>query len=152
MSTNFPSSPHTKGFVAFSRTMKNRWGNPCISHMTKYAIGWESNGKKRPYYGKSMSTKFPDFLHTISFVAFSHTVGNLWRNSCISHMLKYTRGWESNWKKSTHTMGKVWVSISQTFPIPLVLLYFPVLWEIYGETHTIPTWWHWTIFSCTGKN
>ena len=36
-------------------------------------------------------------------------------------------------KKCTHTMGKVRVPISQAFP--WVLLHFPVLWEIDGETH-----------------
>ena len=44
--------------------------------------------------------------------------------------------------------GKVWVSISKTFPIRWVLLHFPVLWEIYGETHAFPISWHWLIFSC----
>ena len=28
MSTNFPRSPHTMGFVAFSRIVGNLWGNP----------------------------------------------------------------------------------------------------------------------------
>ena len=44
-------------------------------------------GKKHPYYGKSMSISFPDFPHTMGFVAFSRTVGNLWGNPCISHMM-----------------------------------------------------------------
>ena len=57
-------------------------------------------GKKHPYYGKSMSINFPDFPHTMGFVAFSHTVGNLWGNPCISHMLKYTIGWKSDGKKA----------------------------------------------------
>ena len=105
-------------------------------------------GKKHPYYGKSMVIDFPDFPHTMGFVAFSRTVGSLWGNPRISHMLKYTLRWESNGKKSTHTIGKVWVSISQTFPIPWVLLHFPVLWEIYRETHAFPIWWHRLIFSC----
>ena len=70
MSTNFAGSPHAMGFVTFSHTMGNRWGNPCISHMMKYTIGWESDGKKYPYYGKSMSTNFPGFPHTMGFVAF----------------------------------------------------------------------------------
>ena len=43
-----------------------------------------------------------------------------------------------SWQKSTHTMGKVWVSVSQTFPIPWVLLHFPILWEIYGTTYAFP--------------
>ena len=41
----------------------------------KMGIRW---GKQHPYYGKSMIIDFPDFPHTMRFVAFSHTVGNLW--------------------------------------------------------------------------
>ena len=44
-------------------------------------------GKKHPYYGKSMIIDFPDFPHTMGFVAFSRTVENLWGNSCTSHMM-----------------------------------------------------------------
>ena len=55
--------------------------------MLKYTIGRESDGKKHPYYGKSMSINFPDFRHTMIFVAFSRTVVNLWGNPCISHMM-----------------------------------------------------------------
>ena len=116
----------TMSFVAFSCTMGNWWGNPCISHMMKYIIGWESNGKKAlilwekyeyqfprftpyegfccifPYYekldGNRMGKKapilwekydyrFPRLPHTMGFVAFSRTVGNLWGNPCTSHML-----------------------------------------------------------------
>ena len=90
----FPRFSPRMSFFAFSRTMRNWWGNPCISHMTKYAIGWNLMGKKHPYYGKSTSINFPDF------------------------------------------------------PIPWVLLHFPVLWEIYEETHALPIWWHRLIFSC----
>ena len=44
--TDFPDFPHTTGFVAFSCTLVNLWGNPCISHMLKCTIGWESDGEK----------------------------------------------------------------------------------------------------------
>ena len=44
-------------------------------------------GKKQPYYGKSMSINFPDFVHTM--------------------------------------MGFV-----------------VQLWDIYGEIHAFPLWWH----------
>ena len=44
------------------------WKKPCISHVRMYTTGWESNGKKHPYYGKSMSTNFPDSPHTMGFV------------------------------------------------------------------------------------
>ena len=98
-------------------------------------------GKKHPYYGKSMSINFPDFPYIMGFVAFSRTVGNLWGNPCIFHMLKYTIGWELGGQKHQRhgkSMIIVWLSISQTFPIPWVLFNFPVLWEIYRETHAFP--------------
>ena len=44
-------------------------------------------GKTQSYYGKSMSINFPDFPHTMGFVAFSRNAGNLWGNPCISHMM-----------------------------------------------------------------
>ena len=44
-------------------------------------------GEKHPYYGKIMSISFPDFPHTMGFVAFSRSVGNLWGNPCIFHMM-----------------------------------------------------------------
>ena len=201
MSTNFPGSPHTMSFAAFSCAMGDWWGNPCISHMMKYTAGWKSHGEKPPILWEKYEYQFPRFTHTKGFVAFSRTMRNWWGNPCISHMMKYTIGWESNgrkapiiwekyeyqfprlspycrfcciflycgkflgkpmhfpyaevyhrmgigWGKSTHTMGKAWLSISQTFSIPWVLLHFPVLWEIYGETHAFPIWWHRLIFSC----
>ena len=69
------------------------WENPCIFHAMKYIIGWESNRKKHPYCGKSMSTNFPGsahrmgflgfyrepifhFLHWMGLAVFSHVMGN----------------------------------------------------------------------------
>ena len=52
-----------------------------------YAEVYHRMGKKHPYYGKSMSISFLDFSHTMGSVAFSYTVGNLWGNPCISHMM-----------------------------------------------------------------
>ena len=42
-------------------------------------------------------------------------------------------------EKRSHTMGKVWVPISQAFPC--VLSHFPMLWEIDGETRAFLIWW-----------
>ena len=53
----------------------------------------------------------------------------------IYHMM------ETVWREITHTMGKVWVPISQVHPIRRVLLHFPILWKIDGETHAFPIWW-----------
>ena len=76
MSTNFPGLPRTKGFVAFFCAMENSWENPYITHMMKYTIGWESDGKKYPYYGKSVITSFPGSPHTMGFIALSYAMGN----------------------------------------------------------------------------
>ena len=100
VSTNFPASPHTMGFVAFSRAMENWWGNLCISQMLKYTIKWESYGKNHPYNGKSVSMNFPGSPHMMGFVAFSRTMKNWWGNPCISQMMKYTIKWKSYGEKA----------------------------------------------------
>ena len=87
MITNFPDVPHTMGFVAFSRNVGNLWENPYISHMLKYTIGWELDGKKAPRLWEKYDYQFPRLPHTMGFVAFSCTVGNLWGNPCTSHMM-----------------------------------------------------------------
>ena len=61
MSANFPGSPHTMGFVAFSCTMGNLWGNPCICNMMKHIIGWESHGKKASILWEKYEYKVPRF-------------------------------------------------------------------------------------------
>ena len=98
MSINSPNFRYAMAFVAFSCTVGNVWGNPYISRMTRYTIGWDSVGNKHPYYGKSISINFTHLPHTMRFVAFSCTVGNVWGHPCISHMMKYTIGWGSNGK------------------------------------------------------
>ena len=107
MGTNFPGSFNSMDFTAFSHAMGNWWGNPCVSHMIKYTIECEYNGKKYPYSGESMSAYFPGSPHTMSSVGFSrepisqvspHVMGSWWENTCISYMIKYTTGWESNGK------------------------------------------------------
>ena len=45
---NFPGFSCLMGFAAFFDAMGHWWENPCISHMKKSNIGWESNGKKAP--------------------------------------------------------------------------------------------------------
>ena len=91
MGTNFPGIPHSMGFTMLREIW---WENPCISHVIKYTIGWESNGKKSPilwekyeyqfprfstYNGFSRilpGTNFPDFPHSMGLAVFSHVMGN----------------------------------------------------------------------------
>ena len=111
---------------------------PCIFDGVGDNIGWESDGKKYPYFMESMGTNFPRSLYSMDFAAFS-TNGKLMGKpkhfSCDE--VYYRMGiWL---EKYTHTMEKVWVPISQAFP--WVLLHFTVLWEIDGETHAFLIWW-----------
>ena len=99
MSTAFPGSPHTMSFVAVSGIMEKWLGNPCISHM-KYIVGCESYGENHQYSGKIMSTNYPGSPHTKRFVAFFRTMRYWWGEPCISSMMKYTIGLESNGKKA----------------------------------------------------
>ena len=141
MVIDFPDFPHTMGFVAFSCTVGNLWENPCISHMLKYSIGWESTGKKAPILWENYGYRFPRFsrYHGFSFI-FLYCGKFMGKPMHFPYAEVYHR-MGIGWEKSTHTMGKVWVSVSQTFHIPWVLLHFPALWGIYGETHVFPICW-----------
>ena len=118
MSTSFPASPHAMGFVRYYREPISQafpiwwvW----LSFPMLWKIEGETHGfpkwwstpqngnlmrKKHPYYRKNMSTNFPGPPHIMGFVAFSCAMGNWWRNLCISYMMKYTIGWESNEKQA----------------------------------------------------
>ena len=131
---DFPHFSHLMGFTIFSSTMGNWWENPWISHVMKYNIRWECNGKNHPFYGKVMITNSPDLPRLMGFADFSNTTEIWGENPYVSHVTKYTSGWESNGKKcpyygkrmntnfpcSPHTMGFVEYyrePNSQTFPI-----------------------------------
>ena len=135
------SSLHTMSFVAFSCTMGNWWGNPCISYMMKYTIRWESNGRKAPILWEKYGYQFPRLsrYHRI-FCIFPYCGKFMGKPMHFPYDEVHHR-MGIRWEICTHTMGKVWVSVFQTFPIPWVLLHFSVLWEIYGETHTFPICW-----------
>ena len=86
-------------------------------------------GKKYPYYGKSMINNFQGFLHTMGFVAFSRTMGNWWENPCISHMMKYTIGWESDGKK----LPILWEKYDSQFPRFSLYNGFCCIFPCYGK-------------------
>ena len=147
MGTNFLYSPNSMNFTAFSHVRGNWWRNPCISHFIKYTKEYESNWKKHPYYGKSMSTNFSGSPHMMGFAGFSrksifqafpiqwvfllfpHTFGNWQENPCISLMMKYATGWQSNGKK--HLLyGK---SMGTNFSDIPDSMGFSILWGIRWE-------------------
>ena len=110
------------GFAAFSHAMTNSWENPCISHMVKYAIGWNLMEKKYSYFGEGMVTNAGP-PNSMDFAAFSYAMGNRWGNPFISLVMNYAIGWEFNGKKHPY-YRKVWTPISQVIPIQWVLLQF----------------------------
>ena len=79
---------------------------------------------------------FPGFSHSMGFPVFYRAMGNVWENPCISHMMKYITGLESN-RKTTHFMEKALEPISQAFPIRWVSLTFVILWEVWWENTCI---------------
>ena len=56
--------------LTFLMLWENWCENSCISHVIKYTIGWESNGRKHPKYGKSMTTNFLSSPQTMGFVEY----------------------------------------------------------------------------------
>ena len=151
MVIDFPDFLDTMGFLSFSCTVGNLWGNPCISHMLKYTIGWELDGKKAPILWENYGYRFPRLSTCHGFCCIFLYCGKFVGKPMHFTYAEVYHSMGIVWEKSTHTIGKVWVSVSQTFPIPWVLFHFPVLWEIYGETHAFPIWWHRLIFSCVWK-
>ena len=107
MSTNFPGSPHTKGFVAFSRTMRNWWGNPCISQMTKYAIRWESSEKKAPKLWEKYEYQFLRHSPYHGFCCIFPYCGKFMGKPMHFPYAEVYHRMGIGWEKSTHTMGKV---------------------------------------------
>ena len=58
---NFPGFHNSIGLAVFSHVMGNWWENTWISHVMKYTIKWESNGKKAPILWEKYGYKFLKF-------------------------------------------------------------------------------------------
>ena len=122
MGTNFPGSCNLMDFASFSCAVENWWGNPSIFQVTKYTIGWESNGKKMLILWQKYEYQFP----RISPIRYYFPV--LWKTEGKTHA--FPIWWsipqdENLIVKRAHTMVKVWGPIFQAFPIRWVLLPFP---------------------------
>ena len=95
-------------------------------------------GKRHPYYGKSISIDFPDFPHTMGFVAFSRNVENLWGNPYISHMLKYNIGWELDGKKAPMLWEKYGYGFPRLSPYHGFCCIFPYCGKFMGKPIPFP--------------
>ena len=159
MGTNFLDSPNSMDFAALSRATGNWWGNPCISHIIKYTIECESNGKKAPILWEKYEYQFPrfssydgfcrifleidfsGFSHSMGCPAIFHTLGNWQENPIISHVMKYTIGRESNGKKHPYCEK----SMSINFPDPPhAMSFLGYSWEPIFQT--FPIRWVWLSF------
>ena len=136
--TNFPGFPHTMGFVAFSRTMENWWENPCISHMMKYTIGWESDGKKVPILWEKSDYQFPRFSPYDGFCCIFPYYGKLMEKPMHFPYDEVYQRMGIRWEKSTHTMVKVWLQIFQVFPYDGFCCIFPCYGKLIGKPKHFP--------------
>ena len=145
---NFPGFPHMMNFAAFSHIMGKWWEIPCISHMIKFTIGWESDGKKVPILWEKYDYQFPRFSPYDGFCCIFPYCGKLMGKPIHFLYDQVYHRMGIRWEKSTHAMGKVWLPIPQLLPIRWALLHFPMLWEIDGKTQAFPISWDSSIFSC----
>ena len=119
--------------------MGNLWEKPCIFHGVGDTVGWKSDGKKYPYFGESVGTNFPGSLKLMDFATFFNAMGNWWGNLSIPIWWSILQ--DGNLVGEMHLCYRK--SMSTNFPgFPWVLLHFPMLWEIDGETHVFLMWWN----------
>ena len=91
---------HRVDFCAFYRAIRNWWEKPCILHVVKYTIRWESDGRKVSIRQSKMGTSFLEYPNLVDLTTFSHAMENSWGNPCISQIINYTIECEFSWKKS----------------------------------------------------
>ena len=109
-------------------------------------------GEKYPYAGGKNGTNFPSSSNSMDLTTFPHAVGKWWGNLCISHVINYIIGCESNGKKALI----IWENYEYQFPrFSLydgfcrifsgngwwVFLPFPILWEIDERSNAFLKWW-----------
>ena len=106
----------------------------------RMGIGWAKAPTPWETYGYCMVIDFSDFPHTMGFVQFSRTVGNLQGNTCISHMLfpKYTIRWESNGKKAPIIWEKYEYHFPRLFPYHGFCCIFPYCGKFTGKPIYLP--------------
>ena len=127
MSTNFSGSPLRWVLLHLPVLC-------CISHMMKYTVGWESYGEKSPILWEKYEYQFPRFTPYEGFCCISPYYEKMMGKPMHFPYDEVCHRMGIGWEKSTHTMGKVWLSVSQTYPISWVLLY----WSQYAFSWTTP--------------
>ena len=160
MSINFPGSPHTMGFLGFSKESISQ-AFPIRWVFLSFTVLWETYEKirafliwwstpqdwnlieKPPILWKSIGTNFPGLPHSMGFVDFCNTMGSLMRKHMhfpcdeVYHKMEkkrlyYRKSLSINFSDFPHTMG--FVAFSRAV-------------GNWWENQCIPIWWHWLIFS-----
>ena len=142
----FPRLSPYHGFCYIFPYWGKFMGKPMHFPYAEYIIGWESDGKKALILWKKYDYQFPRLSPYHGFCCIFLYFGKFTGKPIHSPYAEVYHRIVIGWEKSIHTIGKVWVSISQTFSIPLVLLNFPVLWKTYRETHALFICWHRLLF------
>ena len=132
-STSFLGSPHMMGFASFSFTIGNWWGNPCISHLMKYPIGWESYGKKSHILWEKYEYQFCRFTPFDGFCCIFLDYEKLMGKPMHFPYNKVYHMVQIGWNKRIDTMGKVWISISD-FPHTMGCI-FPYCGNLWGNPY-----------------
>ena len=135
MGTNFPSFAHLMVFAEFSHAIGNWLENPYISHVMKSTIGWESNGKKAPILWEKYEYQFPRSSPYDGFCCIFLYYGKLMGKPMHFPYDEVYHRMGIKWEKSTHTMGKVWLPISQVLPGS------PYLMGFVAFSHAMGNWW-----------
>ena len=126
-----PSLSPFEGFSYLFHDMGKRWENTWLSHMMKYTIGLESM-EKHLYYGNCIGTNFTGFPYSWDFGAFSLYVNAMRKLLHFPFDELYHR-MGTGWIRSTYTVGKLWLPISQVPPIEWVFLHFPCYGKSMGK-------------------
>ena len=88
--------------------------------------------EKHLYYGNCIGTNFTGFPHSWGFGAFSLYVKAMRKPLHFPFDELYHR-MGTGWIRSTHTVGKLWLPISQVPPIEWVFLHFPCYGKSMGK-------------------
>ena len=124
--------------AVFSHVMGNQWENTCISHLLKYTIRWESDGKKAPILCEKYDYWFPRLSPYHATCCIFPYCGKFMGNPCISHMMKYTIGWESNGKKAPILWEKDEYQFSRLSPYHGFYCIFPYCGKFMGKPKDFP--------------
>ena len=100
------------------------------------------------YFGQKMGKNFPGSPNAMDFTVFSHAMGDWCGSPCISHILKYSIGCESNGEKAPILWEKYqfpWLS-----PYHAICIVFPYCGKLMGKSMHFPygdidLWFEWSV-------